>query len=185
MFQALIVHTGTFCHFYQSSIPFSIKIHLRCRSSLNLQLFVCFSKKVLEISPGIGAAGEVRFELAMCLLLGWIIVYFCVWKGIKSAGKVAYFFTFLFSFFKLHGKMLIATFSFLHVAVIELYLPICLKCWSSSLCSSFQVVYFTATFPYLVLFILLIRGATLEGAGEGVIFYLKPDFSKLKNPQVI
>jgi len=25
----------------------------------------------------------------------------------------------------------------------------------------------------------------LEGAGEGVIFYLKPDFSKLKNPQVI
>lgn len=49
----------------------------------------------------------------------------------------------------------------------------------------YQVVYFTATFPYLVLFILLIRGATLEGAGEGVLFYLKPDFNKIKNPQVI
>ena len=48
----------------------------------------------------------------------------------------------------------------------------------------FQVVYFTATFPYLVLFILLIRGATLEGAGEGVLFYLKPKFEKLKNPKV-
>ena len=51
--------------------------------------------------------------------------------------------------------------------------------------SFLQVVYFTATFPYLVLLILLIRGATLEGAGEGVVFYLKPDFKKLKNPQVI
>lgn len=48
----------------------------------------CFSHHVLQISGGIHQAGEVRFELAMCLLLGWIIVYFCVWKGIKSAGKV-------------------------------------------------------------------------------------------------
>ena len=43
---------------------------------------------MLQITDGIHDAGEVRFELAMCLLLGWIIVYFCVWKGIKSAGKV-------------------------------------------------------------------------------------------------
>lgn len=47
-----------------------------------------------------------------------------------------------------------------------------------------QVVYFTALFPYLVLFIFLIRGATLEGAGEGVLFYLKPDFSRLTDPKV-
>lgn len=43
---------------------------------------------MLRISGGIEQPGELRFELAMCLLLGWIIVYFCVWKGIKSAGKV-------------------------------------------------------------------------------------------------
>lgn len=92
-----------------------------------------FNNHVLQLSSGIHEAGGVRFELAMCLLLGWIIVYFCVWKGIKSAGKV---------------------------------------------------VYFTATFPYLVLFILLIRGATLEGAGEGVIFYLKPKWSRLTDPKV-
>ena len=89
--QAVIVHTWTICHFYQSSLSF--KIHSRCGSSLNL-FSVYFSVKVLEISSGIGAAGEVRFELAMCLLLGWIIVYFCVWKGIKSAGKVSLYFDF-------------------------------------------------------------------------------------------
>ena len=47
-----------------------------------------------------------------------------------------------------------------------------------------QVVYFTATFPYVMLLILLIRGATLDGSLDGVIFYLKPDFTKLKDPMV-
>lgn len=47
-----------------------------------------------------------------------------------------------------------------------------------------QVVYFTATFPFIVLFILLIRGLTLTGAGDGILFYLKPDFSRLADPQV-
>ena len=42
-----------------------------------------------------------------------------------------------------------------------------------------QVVYFTALFPYVMLTILLIRGLTLPGAGKGIIFYLKPDFSRL------
>ena len=48
-----------------------------------------------------------------------------------------------------------------------------------------QVVYFTATFPYVVMVILVIRGATLDGSLDGVAFYLKPDFSRLTDPKVI
>ena len=47
-----------------------------------------------------------------------------------------------------------------------------------------QVVYFTATFPYVVLTIMLIRGLTLTGASNGLLFYLRPDMSRLKDGQV-
>lgn len=48
----------------------------------------------------------------------------------------------------------------------------------------FQVVYFTAIFPYFLLTALLIRGCTLEGHMEGIKFYLTPDFEKLKKAEV-
>ena len=48
----------------------------------------------------------------------------------------------------------------------------------------FQVVYFTALFPYVILTVLLIRGVTLPGAMDGLKFYLKPDFSRLTDSQV-
>ncbi|XP_047598540.1 sodium- and chloride-dependent betaine transporter isoform X2 [Lutra lutra] len=92
-----------------------------------------WERRVLGITSGIHDLGALRWELALCLLLAWVICYFCIWKGVKTTGKV---------------------------------------------------VYFTATFPYLMLIILLIRGVTLPGASEGIIYYLKPDLLRLKDPQV-
>uniref|UniRef100_A0AAR2ILI5 Transporter n=1 Tax=Pygocentrus nattereri TaxID=42514 RepID=A0AAR2ILI5_PYGNA len=89
--------------------------------------------KVLNISEGLDEPGALNWELILCLLAVWVMVYFCVWKGVKSTGKI---------------------------------------------------VYFTATFPYVVLIILLVRGVTLPGAYDGIMYYLKPDWSKLGEPQV-
>jgi solute carrier family 6 GABA transporter-like protein 1 len=47
-----------------------------------------------------------------------------------------------------------------------------------------KVVYFTALFPYCMLFILLIRGVTLEGASLGLEYYMKPDLSRLTDSRV-
>ena len=31
---------------------------------------------------------EIRWQLALCLLLAWIVIFLCLSKGIKSSGKV-------------------------------------------------------------------------------------------------
>src|SRR5690349_5230583 len=48
----------------------------------------------------------------------------------------------------------------------------------------FQVVWFTAIFPYVVLFSLLIRGVTLPGADKGIEYYLRPNLEMLMVPSV-
>ncbi|XP_059535670.1 sodium- and chloride-dependent neutral and basic amino acid transporter B(0+) isoform X2 [Myotis daubentonii] len=52
--------------------------------------------------------------------------------------------------------------------------------------SSGKVVYFTALFPYVVLLILLIRGATLEGASQGISYYIgaQSNFTKLMEAEI-
>ncbi|XP_051934084.1 sodium- and chloride-dependent GABA transporter 3-like isoform X5 [Hippocampus zosterae] len=92
-----------------------------------------WERRLWNISSGIEEIGSIRWEMLLCLLAAWVVSYFCIWKGIKSTGKV---------------------------------------------------VYFTATFPYVMLLILLIRGLTLPGARQGVEFYLLPDPSRLADPQV-
>ncbi|CAH8590828.1 unnamed protein product [Dicrocoelium dendriticum] len=72
--------------------------------------------------------GRIQWHLALCLLLAWVIVFLCVFRGIKASGKV---------------------------------------------------VYFTATAPYLFMFILLGRAVTLEGSVDGLRHFISADWEKL------
>ncbi|XP_031680453.1 sodium- and chloride-dependent GABA transporter 2 isoform X7 [Oncorhynchus kisutch] len=92
-----------------------------------------WEREVLQLSSGPDELGPVSWRLALCLLLVWVVCYFCVWKGVKSTGKV---------------------------------------------------VYLTTTFPYLMLAILLVRGITLPGAAQGIVYYLNPNITRLADPQV-
>ena len=66
--------------------------------------------------------------MVVSLFIAYLLVYFSVWKGVESTGKV---------------------------------------------------VYFTALLPYVMLFIMLFRGVTLEGSGDGLYYLFYPDWSKL------
>lgn len=112
--------------------------------------------------------GNIRWDLAGCLLLSWIVCYFCIWKGVKSSGKVNCKMSHNAEELR---KLLTRPDSKFYIY----YLYISLL---------FQVVYFTATFPYVMMFALLIRGLTLPGALDGVHFYLYPNTTKLTDPQV-
>ncbi|KAJ0062104.1 hypothetical protein NL108_015672 [Boleophthalmus pectinirostris] len=96
---------------------------------------IFWNERVLGVvySEGLHDPGPVRWQLALCLLAAWFIIFLCMLKGIHSSGKV---------------------------------------------------VYVTATFPYFVLIVLIIRGATLEGSLQGVAFYLTPDWARLGSAQV-
>jgi len=85
----------------------------------------------------LGNIGNIKWDITLCLLLSWMIVFACLVKGIKSSGKV---------------------------------------------------VYFTATFPYLLLLILLAYGCTLDGAVDGIkeLFIPKKWYGEksIRDPQV-
>ncbi|CAH1801087.1 unnamed protein product [Owenia fusiformis] len=95
-----------------------------------------WQRYVLEVTPSINETGYIRWQLFLCNVLAWVVVFLCLIKGVKSSGKV---------------------------------------------------VYFTATFPYVILFILMVRGATLPNSLEGVKFYIIPgkdDWKKLLDAKV-
>ncbi|XP_054015666.1 sodium- and chloride-dependent glycine transporter 1-like [Hylaeus anthracinus] len=61
---------------------------------------------------------------------------------------------------------------------------ICFLCLMRGVQSIGKVVYFTALFPYVMLTALLIRGVTLDGAREGSLWFITPDWSTLGEPSV-
>ncbi|XP_050396471.1 sodium- and chloride-dependent glycine transporter 1 isoform X1 [Patella vulgata] len=79
-----------------------------------------------------------------------------------------------------------------YIGKIEWHLVVCLLvawiivclCLIKGVHSVGKIVYVTASLPYILLVVILIRGVTLPGAVDGIIFYLRPDFYKLKELSV-
>ena len=45
---------------------------------------------MLNESESMEDFGTPKLDLVLLVLLAWIIIYFCIWKGVKSTGKVCY-----------------------------------------------------------------------------------------------
>lgn len=68
-------------------------------------------------------------------------------------------------------KIYIKCYFKIYLCIITTYFP--------PLFTTSQAVYVTATFPYLVLTIFLIRALTLPGATDGLLYLFTPDVSLL------
>ncbi|XP_048251548.1 sodium- and chloride-dependent GABA transporter 3-like [Haliotis rufescens] len=49
-----------------------------------------FRHKVLGITPGLEHLGSIKWELLLCLLASWVLIFGCVFKGVRTVGKVVY-----------------------------------------------------------------------------------------------
>ena len=56
--------------------------------SFNLLYIFLPSERVLGITEGMENLGGMQWELFGTLILGWIVVYLIIWKGLHSSGKV-------------------------------------------------------------------------------------------------
>ena len=75
--------------------------------------------------------GSIRWNIVLPLVITWVAMYFCIFKGVRLVGKI---------------------------------------------------VWLTVPLPWLMLLILAVRGLTLEGSMQGLVYYLDPVWSELYKP---
>ncbi len=75
--------------------------------------------------------GGIRWNIVLPLIIAWVSMYFCIFKGVKLVGRI---------------------------------------------------VWLTVPLPWLMLLILAVRGLTLEGSMQGLVYYLDPVWSELAKP---
>ncbi|KAJ8042618.1 Sodium-dependent serotonin transporter [Holothuria leucospilota] len=66
----------------------------------------------------------------------------------------------------------------LMLCLLAVYIAVYFSLWKG-IRGSGKVVWVTATLPYICLVVLLIRGVSLQGAGQGITYYLKPRWELL------
>ncbi|XP_071086570.1 sodium- and chloride-dependent glycine transporter 2-like [Haliotis cracherodii] len=79
-----------------------------------------------------------------------------------------------------------------NVGTVQVHLLLCILvswvvvflCVMKGVKSVGKIVYVTALLPYVLLAVLLIRSCMMPGAAEGILYFLRPDFSRLGNVQV-
>ena len=47
-----------------------------------------FSNYMLQITDSVEDQGTIVWPLALCSCLAWVIVYLCIFRGVKLVGKV-------------------------------------------------------------------------------------------------
>lgn len=74
---------------FKNNYNISYSVYL---SNLLTFLLLTTRRRVLNISQGIEILGNLNWEIFLCLLASWVTCYFCIWKGVKSTGKVRFWF---------------------------------------------------------------------------------------------
>lgn len=83
-------------HSFTGTLPWS-SCPMETQGNLTVPLLECdvsgptsyfWYRNALEISTSIEDTQGVKWKMLLCLIFAWVVVYACIWKGIKSSGKV-------------------------------------------------------------------------------------------------